>query len=242
MTLIKLITMKKVIYSLLFAGSLLAFNSCEFDNYAEPSVGLSGKIIDSTTGENFITASKGLDLKMLETSWSATPSPRTLNVKDDGTYNNDKLFPGTYQIFPTNGAFWPTDTTEVVLSESHTVQDFTVTPYLKLTITDYKVEGTTLKLFGKIDAPIVDGLPDVVDIRPMVAITRFVGDANINEYSDPYKITFNKKITNGIQGTIYPITIPNMKSGRHFYVRLAARVNDSFKRYNYSEIIEVDIP
>jgi len=235
--------MKNIIISLLTVFVLLLFNSCQNDNYAEPSETLSGRIIDSTTGDNIVTTSMGISLKMWEISWSATPSPQSLNVKDDGTYNNTKLFAAKYKIIPTNGAFWPaTDTTVVDINGGKTVQDFTVTPYLKLAITDYHLSGTTLTISGKIDAPIVDGLPQIIDIRPFVAITQYVGNANISNYSDPYKIDINKNFTDGVKDHIYTMTIRNLKASTTFYVRLGARVNDSFKNYNYSEVIKIDVP
>ena len=234
--------MKKIIYSLLFACAILTFYSCEYDNYDEPSEGFSGKVIDSTTGENFIMSSRGLELRMYETSWSSTPSPRSINVKDDGTFNNNRLFAGTYKVIPTNGAFWPTDTMDVELKGGHTVQDFTVTPYLKLTIINYELKGTTLVISGKIDAPIVEGLPKIIDIQPFVAITKFVGDANISQYSDNNKVQINKNFEDGVKDEIFTMRIPDLKMERTFYVRLGARVDDSFKKHNFSEIIQIDVP
>lgn len=236
--------MKNIIISLLTVCVVLVLNSCQNDNFDEPSEALSGRIIDSTTGDNIVTTSLGISLKMWETSWSgATPSPQSLNVKDDGTYNNTKLFAGTYKIVPTNGAFWPAkDTTVVELKGGKTVQDFTVTPYLKLAITDYHLNGTTLTISGKIDAPIIEGLPTIIDIRPFVAITKYVGSANISNYSDPNKIDINKNFTDGVKDHTYTMTIRNLKASTTFYVRLGARVNDSFKNYNYSVVIKIDVP
>lgn len=234
--------MKKLLYSLCALCLVIGFNSCDYDNYDEPDKRFSGRIIDSTTGENFIMTSKGLELRMFEISWSDTPSPRSINVKDDGTFNNNKLFGGTYMVLPTNGAFWPADTVLVELKGDHTVQDFTVTPYLKLKIVDHKLEGTKLILSGKIDAPITKGLPKIIDIQPFVAITKFVGDANISEYSDKNKIEINRDFSSGVGNETFTITVPDLKSGRTFYVRLGARVDDSFKKHNFSEIIEVKVP
>jgi hypothetical protein len=162
--------MKKIIYNLLTAYLIFGFYACEYDNYDEPSERFSGRIIDSTTGENFIMSSKGLELRMWETSWNSTPSPRSINVKDDGTFNNNKLFAGTYKVLPVSGAFWPVADTVVINLKGHVLQDFTVTPYLKLRITNHRLDGTSLTLSGKIEAPIVNNLPSVLDIQPYVAI------------------------------------------------------------------------
>jgi hypothetical protein len=238
--------MKKIYIGILQACLVLSFYACDYDNFDEPSARFSGRIIDSTTGENFIMTSKGLELRMWETSWegTATPSPQTVNIKDDATFNNDKLFGGTYQVIPYNGAFWPVrDTTVVTLHNGkQTTQDFTITPYLKLRIVEHRLDGRTLTISGKIEAPVVDGLPKVIDIQPFVAITRFVGDGNISEYSDRNKVEINKNFSEGVADEIYTMTIPDMKPGVTFYVRLGARVDDSYKKHNYSEIIEIKTP
>ena len=226
----------------MLASLVCAFYSCEYDNYDEPSAKFSGRIIDSTTGENFIMTSQGLEIRMWETSWSTTPSPRSINVKDDGTFNNNKLFAGTYKVLPVNGAFWPVKDTLTVELKNQTVQDFTVTPYLKLRIVDHKLEGTRLTISAKIEAPVSEGLQRVIDIQPFVAITRFVGSANISEYSDRNKIDINKNFTDGVGDETYTMTIPDLKSGRTFYVRIGARVDDSYKKHNYSDIIEIKVP
>lgn len=234
--------MKKIVNIIVLTCLVCGFYSCEYDNYDEPSARFSGKIIDATTGENFIMTSKGLDIRMWEVSWNETPSPQTVNVKDDGTFNNNKLFAGIYKVLPVNGAFWPVRDTVVVELKEHTVQDFTVTPYLKLRIVDHRLEGTTLTISGRIEAPVTEGLPKVIDIQPFVAITRFVGDGNITEYSDNNKVEINKNFTDGVGDEVYTMTIPNLKPGRTFYVRLGARVDDSYKKHNFSDIIEVKVP
>jgi hypothetical protein len=218
--------------------------SCDLDNYDEPDARFYGKIIDETTGENFIMSSQGLQVRMWETSYKDNPSPRDINVKDDATFNNDKLFPGTYQVLVTNGAFWPVRDTAIVRLESSkaTEQNFTVTPYLKVGIVDYSLDGTTLNIRGRISAPIAEGLPRVLDIRPFVAITKYVGSANITAYSDPFRIDINKNIGEIPSDQIFAMSITGLLSGRTFYVRLGARVDDSFKANNFSEIIEIKVP
>jgi hypothetical protein len=236
--------MKKIIYSLLIIICAVGFSSCEKDNYDEPNARFYGKIIDSTTGTNFVMTSQSLQVRMWEISYKENPSQRNVNVKDDATFNNNKLFAGTYQVLPTNGAFWPvTDTLTIELKNGKAVeQNFTLTPYLKVSIVDYKLTGTSLNIVGKLNAPIVDGLPNVLDIRPFVAITKFVGSANISSYSDPFRIEINKKFSDIPAGQTFSMTVTGLLPGRTFYVRLGARVDDSYKATNYSEIIKIDVP
>jgi hypothetical protein len=236
--------MKKIKYSLWTIICLMAIASCDLDNYDEPDARFFGKIIDETTGENFIMSSQGLQVRMWETSYKENPTPRDINVKDDATFNNNKLFPGEYQALVSNGAFWPMrDTLTVRLTSGKaTEQNFTVTPYLKVSIVDYSLNGATLNIRGKIEAPIAAGLPRVLDIRPFVAITRYVGSANITAYSDPFRIDINKDFSEIPADQIYSMSITGLLSGRTFYVRLGARVDDSYKANNFSEIIEIKVP
>ena len=47
--------MKKTIYSILFVASVLASSSCmKVDNFDAPEAHVTGRIIDSTTGENIL--------------------------------------------------------------------------------------------------------------------------------------------------------------------------------------------
>ncbi|MDR2121255.1 MAG: DUF3823 domain-containing protein [Tannerella sp.] len=236
--------MKRIKYTLWTILCLTTAVSCALDNYDEPDARFYGKIIDATTGENFIMSSQGLQIRMWEISYKANPSPRNVNVKDDATFNNNKLFPGEYQALVTNGAFWPVRDTVVVRLESGkaTEQNFTVTPYLKVSIADYHLDGTTLNISGKISAPIAEGLPRVLDIRPFVAITKYVGSANITAYSDPFRIDINKNIGEIPPEQVFSMSITGLLPGRTFYVRLGARVDDSFKANNFSEIIEIQVP
>jgi hypothetical protein len=236
--------MEKIKYSLWTIICLMAIASCDLDNYDEPDARFYGKIIDETTGENFIMSSQGLQVRMWEISYKDNPSPRNINVKDDATFNNNKLFPGAYQTLVTNGAFWPVrDTVTIRLESGKAIeQNFTVTPYLKVNIVDYKLEGTTLNIRGKISAPITDGLPRVLDIRPFVAITKYVGSANITAYSDPFRIDINKNFNEIPSDQIFSMSVTGLLSGRTFYIRLGARVDDSFKANNFSEIIEIKVP
>ena len=46
-------------------------------------------------------------IRIWERSYSLKPEPQDLAVKADGTYKNTKLFAGTYNMLPYNGAYWP---------------------------------------------------------------------------------------------------------------------------------------
>jgi len=234
--------MKKIINGLLIALILVAGFSCtKVDNLPGPNAGFKGRIIDKTTSANLLTETSGMQIKLEELSWSATPDPQYIPSKQDGTFEDDKLFKGHYRVTPYGGAFWPVDGVELDINGT-TSHDFEVTPYLAIKNLTNSLSGTTLTLTFNMVAPIPDGLPQIIDVKPFVNDTQFVGSgANINNYSDVNKITLNSNYSD-VVGKTYTLTIPSLKSGRTFYARVGVRVNDSFKQYNYSDIIEVKVP
>ena len=123
--------MKKLKHSLLFGVLTLFVTSCmEVDNFDEPDAHFTGRIIDKTTGENILADQGAGRVKIWEKSFSLNPGSQTIPVKQDGTFNNTKLFKGTYDVVP-EGAWWPADTIRIGIGKK-AVHDFEVTPYLKL--------------------------------------------------------------------------------------------------------------
>src|SRR5690606_4245687 len=98
-------------YHLIFIMALgvMSLLSCKkYDNYDEPHEQLTGKIIDKVTGQGVQTQTggDGIRMKLLEYSWSEQPTPYYFNCKQDGTFNNTRIFKGNYNIEPM-GAFVP---------------------------------------------------------------------------------------------------------------------------------------
>ncbi|NIG54955.1 DUF3823 domain-containing protein [Chitinophaga sp. Cy-1792] len=237
--------MKKTIYSLLVAAVVGMGYSCKkVDNYAGPNAAFQGNVIDVITGKNLLTESGGYAVQLDELSWSSTPTPYYIPAKQDGTYEDTRIFSGHYRVTPTQGAFWPlTDTTYIDIA-GNSSHDFKVTPYLEIQNFTWKLSGTTLQMTFNLFAPKSEGMPDVIDIQPFVNNTPFVGSgATIyNVYTGPNIKTINAPYTDVIAKTTYTLTVPNLLSGRTFYARVGVRVNDSYKKFNYSEIVKVDVP
>lgn len=233
-------------------GSALLMASCmEVDNFDEPDAHLYGSIIDKTTGKEILADQGECYVRIWEKSYSANPAPQNIPVKMDGTYNNTKLFKGTYDMLP-EGAWWPVDTVRVGLGGS-TKQDFEVTPYLKLE--DFTCELVqapeaamdTLVMSCRLSAPIEEGLPMILDVRPMLSVNHFCGAANhIDEYwKSNYAVNVRKTWTQlkdaGKENDVYTFKVP-VKRGYVYFTRMGARVEDQFQKYNYTEIKEIEIP
>lgn len=236
--------MKKSISRVLLGFIMLASAACtKIDNYDGPGASFEGNLI-SSEGGNLLTSQGSTQIRLEQISWSATPSPQEIPSKFDGTFIDTKLFKGTYKVIPKGGAFWPIYDTARVEIDKGTKHDFTVTPYLVIKNFTAILAGTTLTLHYDISAPISAGLPTILETQPFVNTSKLVGTgASIRDFSDIYKKTINKEwadLTTAEKSIT--IEIPNMLRGRKFFVRAGVRLNDSFKSYNFSEIIEVDVP
>lgn len=237
--------MQKIFFVGLLALSIV---SCtKKDNYSGPNAAFMGNLIDATNGkQNMLTETNGIQVKLEELSWSATPVPQYIPSKPDGTFEDTQLFSGHYRVTPTGGAFWPVDPIELDI-KGNTSHDFTLTPYLRIVNFTHSLSGDTLIMHFKLEAPKTDGLPQLLDIKPFVNTTEFVGSgATITQYTDPEqipnKIDLNSNWSDAIADSTFEMRVPGLKHGRTFYARAGVRVNDSYKQFNYSEVIKVDVP
>lgn len=244
--------MKKIIYSLFIGASVWCMPSCmEVDNFDEPDAHFTGRIIDSTTGENILADQGECRVRLWEKSYSENPGNQDIPVKQDGTFNNTKLFNGTYDVVP-EGAWWPADTVRIGIG-GKTVENFEVTPYLKLS--EFQLELTdpdSIQVSCRFEAtPAPEGMayPVIQDIRPFLSLNQFCGAANcLSYYSglDQYKKTINRtweKLTKSEDGKsqVYSFKVW-VKPGYIYFVRMGARVKDTFEKYNYTEIKQIEIP
>lgn len=237
--------MKQLISRVLLGVCVLAASACtKIDNYDAPDASFEGRLIDATTHANFLTSQNSIQVRMEQVSWSATPTPQEIPSKFDGTFKDTKLFKGTYRIIPKGGAFWPIyDSVRVDITKGSS-HDFELTPYISIKNFTQSLAGTTLTLKFDIDAPIPAGLPTIIDAQPYVNTTKLVGaGASIRDYSETKAVVINKEfIDMSTADKAITLTIPNLISGRKFFVRVGVRLNDSFKSSNFSEIVEVDVP
>jgi len=243
----------KIILNLLLGASLLFLASCqEVDNWDEPNARLYGNVIDSYTGQNLLMDQNDWQIRIIDRTWEAmnpgtVAQYQSLAVQRDGVYNNSKLFPGTYDMIPYDGPFWPIDTVKGVVLKDKTQQDFTVTPYLQVLNFKATLDGTNLTLSCTVKAPIITGLPNLYEVKGFLSLTTFCGNSNyinIGDYNNLRK-SINKTWAAEV-GTAdskdYTLGPYPVKSGYTYYVRIGANVNALSRRYNYSPIIKVVVP
>lgn len=249
--------MKKIAFFSLFCLSL-SFGSCglfELDNYDEPGETLQGEVVDLLTGDRILTdqGSEGIRIRLRELSWSETASFQDFKCKPDGTFQNTKLFEGTYNI-QVDGPFIPlvrTDNNDIPLAdESQTVKisgvtkvKFEVEPFLNVewasepTVSNGQItakvkvtRGVTPEIFQQKIEPMGDwsaSFLNMTDIQLFVSYSSSVGyRARDERWSS--KIEYSGTAFNSLFGT--PVTIQSngsspIPSGRTVYVRAAARIN-----------------
>jgi hypothetical protein len=244
--------MKNIIY-FLFGAVLLSLASCQkIDNWDEPVARLYGNVIDTYTGTNLLMDNNDWQIRIIDRTWEkmnpgTVAQYQTLAVRSDGSYNNSKLFSGTYDMLPYDGPFWPVDTVKAVVLDKETQQDFKVTPYLQVKDLTATLVGTGLTLTCTVKAPIITGLPNLYEVKPFLSLTTFCGNSNyinIAEYNNLRK-QINKTwvaevgTADSKSYTMGPLPV---KSGYTYYVRVGANVNALSRRYNYSPIIKVVVP
>ena len=244
-------TMKHLLHTLIGAVALAGLASCmEIDNFEAPSAKVEGRIIDKTTGQPMLLDHGVSHIRIWEMSYSEHPNPQDLAIKEDGTYYNDKLFSGTYDMLPRDGAWWPCDTTyNVAIGKKGTVQDFEVIPYLHIVDFDATLSGTELTLTCRLQAPVTDGLPQIREIRPFINNNIHCGPGNHIDYyyNDTYRINLRKMWTaigdaDGNQTVApYTLTVP-LKAGYTYWVRMGAQVNDTYTSWNLSEVKKIVVP
>lgn len=253
--------MKKLVSKLMIGLPLVLAASCmEVDNFDGPEARFTGRIIDVTTGENILADQGDGHVRIWEKSYSLNPSPQDIPIKQDGTFNNSKLFNGTYDVVP-EGAWWPADTIRVGIGGT-VEQNFEVTPYLS--VVDFQAElcdnNDSLAISCALIAPITQGLPMVMEVRPYLSLNSHCGAGNAISYyvnmgndsnravGDKYCKRLNRdwsmltKDPNDPSKTeTYHFKV-EVKAGYTYYVRCGAKVRDDFENHNYSEIVRIDVP
>ena len=252
--------MKRIIYCIAFSIFIFAGNSCKkIDNYPAPSETLTGSVIDAGTTKTVQTetGSGGTRVKLLETSWSANPTPFYFFSMQDGTFNYTKLFAGTDKV-TVEGAFVPlvqTDNTgNITVDKSQTVNikgvttlNFSVEPFLRIDwISDpvYNADGTITANFkftrGTNNA---NFQLNVSDVNLFVNATQYVGNNNYdNRYSN--KVTYNGTDGNALIGQTVTLTTTGgaLPGKRDYFLRVGARIQYGLNYYNYSEVKTVKVP
>jgi hypothetical protein len=243
--------MKKIYYYFTLVVILFSVSSCEIDNYDGPNASIQGQILDQDGNPLQTEQGAGnMRFKMEELSWAkgsstVSISPTYLNVKQDGSFVNTKLFSGLYKMTPVEGAFFPYkvsgDTVNINGSVTH---NFKVTPYLKVewVVEPYKNDTHYIQASIKFTRNSLAGAiqPSLLNAVLCISTTQYVGN---NSY-DSQLIKGTVALTNAQEGqTINFMTSRSVKYlHTKYYVRVGVCCSDTYKKYNYTDVKTVVVP
>lgn len=243
--------MKKAIYYLAIGLAVISGGSCnKIDNYEAPTETLKGRIIDAETKQNVQSEvsgdnGSGTRIKLLETSWSANPTPLYLATKQDGTYNNTKVFRATYKMIA-EGAFVPLDLASNDKSQTVEVKggttnvDFTVEPFLRVEWVGEPVLNAngTISVQVKVTRGTNNAAfqQNVTNLAIFACPNEYVGN---NNYDNRYSTILSAG--NAILGQTTTLTTTGTLPKKNWYLRVGSRIAYGTNRYNYSTIKMVTV-
>lgn len=127
--------MKNIIRLLILSFCIV---SCNLDNYEQPNASLYGRVVDSETGEAILQdIVNGSQIQIVQLGYSETKdSPRYLNFKTDGTFCENNLFDGTYELSVAKSNFgFMKDTIEI---KGRTRYDIKAKPNVEIENVEYE--------------------------------------------------------------------------------------------------------
>ena len=231
--------MKKIY---LFLTALFAFGltSClnELDNYDAPNGGISGRILDSQTGEPIplpVQGSGGAIVRMYELNTNASQSV-DFYAKMDGSYENTKVFNCDYRIVVDNAPFVQTCEGNVTV-KGQTTYDLTATPYARIQATA-SVSNRIVTINYSVTPS--NGSYSVSEVYGYWNFSAGLDNSATNQagkktVSEPSGvITFDMNSESNFTSNLYKIKANNNK----IYLRVGAKTEG---KINYSTIIEVTV-
>ena len=218
------------------AAVFLCASCSKIDNYPAPDGGIYGKLTDKITHEGLETEQPGgFTIKLFEKGGKLN-SPISFYGKPDGTFENANIFRNTYQVLPTEGAFFEIDTLSVQIG-GHTEVNFEVDPFLAVT------DVTVTPSKGQVTA-------HYKIARDRVAYKIVERKTLVSSVPTVNNIVFDTKTETDLSGVAddavlaasYSDVVTGLVSGKDYYVRVAVRTDNGLKKYNYSKTFKVTIP
>jgi hypothetical protein len=225
--------------------------SCEIDNYDGPNAKISGKFLDSQTGELVGTdIQQGNEIGVYEQGWQ-TEARQAWVVKNTGEYTNDMVFAATYRVVFTNCNFFPFTIDEFVVKEGNNTHDFEVTPYLRIINPGITYDAATQTVNATFNLQKGGDNVTLNQIRLYAFTDQWVGEYVKFNITDADAQKGSAVVGSTVDGTTqYTLSInvasyPNMfKYSRTYYFRIGALANVpdvGTVRRNYSPLVTIDI-
>ncbi len=245
--------MKKILYLFVLSCFIsLITVSCEIDNYDGPNATITGKFLDSATGEVVGTdITNGNSIGVYELGWP-TEAKQTWNIDNSGEYTNKLVFAANYRIEFKDCNFYPFIVNDFVVKKGANKYDFTVTPYLRVINPVITYDATTKIVKATFSLQAGGNDVNLKEIRLFAFTDKWVG--NYVQFAITANTCF-KKAPGDVSTTITPATqyVLTMdvaanptffKSTRDYYFRIGALAtvpNVGTVRHNYSPLVTLNI-
>lgn len=231
-------TMKNTIFTLLSLAALaLAGSSCKPDTYALPDGWLHGKLLTPDGGTLITEQPGGFQIRLNEiVKGEVSVLPQDFWGKADGTFNNTKIFKGSYIVQPINGAFLPVDPVEIDI-DGNTEVDFEVIPNCTIEA-DVTNSGRDLVARYRITKD-----PSAGKIsKARVLVSKWNPNVGMNHIDWEVVRELDGIDDKTVQKTTYTDTILDLfEAGVTYYVRIAALCDNQSGRYNFSETFVLEM-
>ncbi len=244
--------MKKILRIFILA-CIVFTTSCEIDNYEGPDATITGKFLDSATGELVGTDIRnGNEIGVYELGW-ASESRQAWYIKNTGEYTNNMVFASTYRIEFTNCNFYPFVVDDFVVNKGDNTHDFTVTPFIRVKNPSITYDSTTKTVKATFSLEAGGSDVSLSEIRLFAFTDMWVGNyikfGISNE--DCYKKASGGAISSQINpSTQYELTMKVDDNSnffeytRNYYFRIGALANVpdvGTIRHNYSPLVVLNI-
>jgi hypothetical protein len=220
--------MKNILFFLL---ALLVLSGCEIDNYDEPNLTISGRIIDAQTSA--LVESGGSNGGTIVKFYQDNSAQALLfKTMPDGTFINSRVFAGNYK-YVAEGPFQVMTDTPSIVVKANTEIEIKVTPHVRLTASVVSKSGTEAVIkvtYDKVSAN--------QNMTKLGIVWSNVTEPNVFTFTGGNIITKDVQSMNLTSGD-QEFTITDLKANTKYYVRATAATNAPGNNYNYSTQIEV---
>ena len=217
---------------MLSSASLMS--GCSLDNYDPPTSAIYGSFIDKETGELIEQdIVRGTQIEYQEGKFV---TKQYMVVKPDGTYRNNLLFNGVYNIQPVRGNFEPIDPVSVTI-KGDTKLDFEVIPFLRIKHVSIFKNGNKVKATFKVQQT---GFDNVLKLGLYAGADKTAG-ATVNQslveipvgatVSEDQSFTIEMDIANNSR----------LKKGYTYYFRVGAVIDAPEAKFNYAPAVELTL-
>ena len=224
--------MKKLFYTCCIS---LALVNCKVDNYSGPNAVITGKIVDSETGD-LVPSGGSVAGTIVRFYQNNSAQPLTYTTFPDGTFTNEAVFTGNY-TYTAEGAFKPVSTApQSVTVTPQTQVEIPVVPNVRLTLTAVSASGD--KAVYKVGYQKLAGDQTFTELGISWANYK---NPNRIVYKGGFTILEDVSVLNYTTGEKeYELT--GLAPGTTYYIRAYARTNNPGAFFNYSQQLELKVP